>query len=168
MALSLITYQHLSSDLMISCETPQDDGVIFTQQLLWHLNGGGNCVNGYFESLTHQSRPYKPTYSIYAVSECVCVYEWERGWWERKREGERGFFDPSESEEGIKLPVPLSEVTIPRSGVRFRLCHVEIPSSGLVCPSVFQRGCANSEPSPRRLRIPRDTCVEKSRSASEP
>lgn len=62
-------------------------------------------------------------------------------------------FDPSESEEGIKLPVSLSEVTIPRSGVEF-------PSSGLVCMSVFQRHCANLEPSPRRLDIPLDSCVE--------
>lgn len=62
---SLITYQHLASDLMISCKTPQDGGTIFTQQQLWHLSGGGNCVNGYFESFTHWAR------ATYLYRECV-------------------------------------------------------------------------------------------------
>lgn len=78
---------------------------------------------------THRAGPYKPTD---LCSECVCVrlVRKKKRWWQR------GFFDPSESEEGIKLPVLLSEVTIPRSGVQFHLCRVEIPSSGLICPSV--------------------------------
>lgn len=109
-----------------------------------------------------QAIQYKPTN---VCTECECV--WERDWWERKREGGRSLFDPSESEEGIEFLLPLSEVTIPRSGVQFHLCHVEIPSSGLVCLSVFQRRCANLEPSPRRLYIPLDSCVEKSHSASQ-
>lgn len=31
---------------------------------------------------------------------------------------------PSESEEEIKLSVPVSELAIPRCGVQFHLCHV--------------------------------------------
>lgn len=81
------------------------------------------CGKGYFGSFTHQVRPYKPNYLC-----CVCAFE-------SKREGGRSFFDPSESEEGIELLVPLNEMTIPRSGVQFHLCHVEIPSSGMVCLS---------------------------------
>ena len=33
------------------------------------------------------------------------------------------------------MPLLLSEAAIPRNGVQFRLCHVEIPTSGLVRPS---------------------------------
>jgi len=68
MASSLIAYQHFASDLMISRKTLQDDGVIFTQQQLWHVNGGGDSVSGYFESSHNQARPFKPSY----LRVCVC------------------------------------------------------------------------------------------------
>lgn len=144
---------------MISFKTPQDDATIFTQQQLWHLNGGTVILRVLLTKPGHINQ------LICALSVCVyvCVYERET---ERERVGllrkkmrrwQRGFFDPSESEEGIKLPVPLSEVTIPRSGVQF-------PSSVMVCMSVFQRRCANLEPSPRRLDMLLDSCVEQSHS----
>lgn len=78
----------------------------------------GILSGGYFESLTHQAQPCKPTRPC---AECV------RDICEKRREGERTFFDISESEERIRFPVPLSKVSIPRSGVRFHLCHAEIP-----------------------------------------
>lgn len=54
----------------------------------------------------------------------------------------------------------LLPLTIPRSGAQF-------PGSGLVCMSVFQRRCANSELSPRRLDIPMASCFEHAHSCRE-
>lgn len=85
----------------------------------------GILSGGYFESFTHQAQPRRPTH----LGVCECVRDIS----EKRSEGERTFFDISESEERIRFPVPLSKVFIPRSGVRFHLCHVEIPSEGLVC-----------------------------------
>lgn len=67
------------------------------------------------------------------VDQLIWVCECVRDISEKRSEGERTFFDISESEERIRFPVPLSKVFIPRSGVWFHLCHVEIPSEGLVC-----------------------------------
>lgn len=111
-----------------------------------------NCVNGYFESFTHRGHINQTS----PCTECVGV---------RKREGERGFFDPGESEAGIEFLVPLSEAAIPRNGLRFHLCHVDIPRSARARSVFLKRCCANSEPSPRRLDIPLDPCVEESQSA---
>lgn len=130
-ALRLSAYQHLASDLMISSETPQDEGTIFTQQQLWNLKWWRKLCQRLFWGFL-RTGPGRINQLICVVSVCVCVrlVRKKKRWWQR------GFFDPSESEEGIKLPVLLSEVTIPRSGVQFHLCRVEIPSSGLICPSV--------------------------------
>ena len=92
MALRLSAYQHLASDLMISSETPQDEGTIFTQQQLWHLQWWRKLCQrlfwGFLCTGPGRAGPYKPTDLCSEwVSVCVCVCE--RDWWERKREGDR-------------------------------------------------------------------------------
>lgn len=56
---------------MVSSKTPQDAAAIFARQQLWHLNGEGKYICGYFESLhTRTDCVYQPMGVL-----CVCDLE---------------------------------------------------------------------------------------------
>lgn len=100
---SLTTYQHLAFDLMISCETPQDEGAIFTSQQLWHLNSWMGILRAL------PARAGHITYFV-CVRLCVCVCVCQREICEEEKENVRdASLTPVKVRKEIKLPVPLSE-----------------------------------------------------------
>lgn len=88
------------------------------------LNGGGAGVSGYFEHLNTRSGYVKQLCGVLHLCACVRVFARERFRRKKIRRRRDAPLTPRESEKEIKLPVPLSEVAIPRSGVQFHLCHV--------------------------------------------